>query len=106
MTLLNPCKVAHEIQLTKSAHKCGYFCVKKFIDQRNDMNVCGAAAVFSAITMSGFTKVAEIIRRLKMMRYCALMNDLEFYSSLTRKLLIKWYIKREIDLRDCAEVNF
>ena len=50
MTLLNPCKVAHEIQLTKSAHKCGYFCVKKCIDQRNDMNVCGAAAVFSAIT--------------------------------------------------------
>ena len=45
-------QVAHEIQSTKSAHKCGYFCVKNFINQRNDINVCGAAAIFSAITMS------------------------------------------------------
>ena len=30
----------------------GYFCVKNFINQRNDMNVC--AAIFFAITMSDF----------------------------------------------------
>ena len=42
--------------------KCGYFCVKKFINERNHMIVCGAAAIFSAtITMSDFTIATEII---------------------------------------------
>ena len=35
-----------------------------------------------------------------MTRYCACMNDLESYSSVGRKLLIKWYIEREIHLSD------
>ena len=47
-------QVAHEIQSTKSAHKCGYFCVKNFIKQRNDISICGIVAVFSAITMSEY----------------------------------------------------
>ena len=47
-------QVAHEIQSTKSAHKCIYFCVKNFIKQRNDINICGIVAVFSAITMSEY----------------------------------------------------
>ena len=54
-------QVAHEIQSTKSAHKCAYFCVKNFINERNDMKVCGAAAIFSAITMSDFKIATEII---------------------------------------------
>ena len=54
-------QIAHEMQSIKSAHKCGYFCVKIFINQRNDINVCGAAAIFSAITMSDFTIATEII---------------------------------------------
>ena len=47
-------QIAHEIQSTKSAYKCGCFCVKKFINQSNNMNVCGTAALFSVITMSDF----------------------------------------------------
>ena len=54
-------QVAHEIQSTKSAHKCGYFCVKNFINQRSDMNVCRAASLFSVIPMSDFTIATEII---------------------------------------------
>ena len=62
-------QVAHEIGSTKSAHKCGYFRVKSFIYQRNSMIVSGAAAIFSAITMSDFTIATEIIRKRKMTRY-------------------------------------
>ena len=102
-------EIAHEIQSTKSAHKCGYFCVKNFINQRNDMNVRGAAAIFSAITISDFKIATEIIRKRKMTRYCACMNDLELYSSFARKPLIKWCIDGETDLSDIcldrAEVN-
>ena len=82
-------KVAHEIQSTKSALKCAYFCVKNFINQRNDMNVCGAAPIFSAITMSDFKIATESIRKRKMTRYYAWMNDLDSSSSFARKLLIK-----------------
>ena len=73
------------------------------------MKVCGAAAIFSLITTSAFKIAAESIRKRKMIRYCAWMNDLESYSSFARKLLIKWYIEGEIDVSDigldCAEVN-
>ena len=62
-------QVAHEIGSTKSAHKCGYFRVKSFIYQRNSMIVSGAAAIFSAMTMSDFTIATEIIRKRKMTRY-------------------------------------
>ena len=62
-------QVAHEIGSTKSAHKCGYFRVKSFIYQRNSMIVSGAAAIFSAITMSDFTIATEIIRKRKMTRH-------------------------------------
>ena len=68
MTLLNPCK-------------CAYFCIKNFINKRNDMKVCGAAAIFSAITMCDFKIATEIIRKRKMTRYFAWMNDLDSYSS-------------------------
>ena len=76
--------VAYEIQWTKSAHRCGYFCVKNFINQRNHMILCGAAAIFFAITMSDFTIATKIIRRRKITRYCAWMNGLESYSSENR----------------------
>ena len=103
-------QIVHEIQSTKCVRKCGYFCVKTFINQRNDISVCGAAAVFSAVTMSDFKIATEIIRKRRMACNCAWMNDLELYSSFARKLLIKWYIEGEIDLSDigldCAEVNF
>ena len=82
-------KVAHEIQSTKSALKCAYFCVKNFINQRNDMNVCRAAPIFSTITMSDFKIATEFIRKRKMTRYYAWMNDLDSSSSFARKLLIK-----------------
>ena len=82
-------KVAHEIQSTKSALKCAYFCVKNFINQRNDMNICGAAPIFSTITMSDFKIATEFIRKRKMTRYYAWMNDLDSSSSFARKLLIK-----------------
>ena len=62
-------QVAHEIRLTKNAHKCGHFRVKSFIYQRNNMIVSGAAAIFSAIAMSDFTIATEIIRKRKMTRY-------------------------------------
>ena len=62
-------QVAHEVQSTKSAHKCGYFCVKILINQRHNVNVCGVAAIFSALTMSDFTTATEIIRKRKMTRY-------------------------------------
>ena len=100
-------QVAYEIQSTKSALKCAYFCVKTFINQRNDINVCGAAPIFSAVTMSDFKIAAEFIQKPKMTRYYAWMNDLDSYSSFARKLLIKWYMEGEIDLDlDRAEVNF
>ena len=104
-------QIAHEIQSTKSAHKSVYFCVKKIINQRSDIDVCGVAAIFSAITMSDFTITTEIIEKQKMTRYRAWMNDLESYSSsFARKLLVKWYIEEEIELSDicldCVEVNF
>ena len=82
-------KVSHQIQSTKSALKCAHFCVKNFINQRNDMNVCGAAPIFSAITMSDFKIATESIRKRKMTRYYAWMNDLDSSSSFARKLLIK-----------------
>ena len=47
----------------QKARKCGYFCVKNFINQRNYMIVCGAAAIFSAITMSDFIIATKIIQR-------------------------------------------
>ena len=103
-------QVAHEIQSTKGAHKCVYLCVKSFINQRNDMNVCGAAAIFFAIMMSDFKIETEIIPKRKMTRYHAWMIYLDSYSSFARKLLIKYYIERAIDLSDIgldrAEVNF
>ena len=34
-------QVAHEIQSTKRTLKCGYFCVKSFINQRNDLCYSG-----------------------------------------------------------------
>ena len=55
--------VAYEIQRTKSAHKCGYFCVKNFVNQRNHMIVRGAAAIYSPITMSDFSIGTKFIRR-------------------------------------------
>ena len=64
-------QAAHEIQSTKSPHKCKYFNIKKIINQRNDMIVCGAAAKFSAVTMSDFTIATQIIRKRKMTCYCA-----------------------------------
>ena len=74
------------------------------------MNVCGAIAIFSAITMSGFKIATEFIRKGKMTRYYAWMNDLNSYSSFATDLLIKWYFEGEIDLSyiglDRAEVNF
>ena len=100
-------QVSHEIQSTKSAHRCGYFQVKKFlfqrkdmivcgtaaifpamtmsdftiskkvIYQRNDMIVCGAAAIFSAMAMFHFTITTDIIGKGKMNRYYAWMNDWE-----------------------------
>ena len=33
-----------------------YFCVKLFMNSRNDMNVCGVAVIFPAIMMSNFIK--------------------------------------------------
>ena len=54
----------------------------------------------SAITTSDFKIVTEIIRKRKMTGFYAWMNDLDSSSSFTRKLLIKWYIEREIDLSD------
>ena len=89
-------QVAHEVQSTKSTYKCGYFCVKNFINQRNDVNVCGVAAIFPAITMSGFTITTEIIRKRKMTRYCIWMNDLESYSSFARKLLSSGILKGKL----------
>ena len=63
-------QVAHEIQSTKSVYVlCAYFCVKNFINERNDMKICWAAAIFSAITMSDFKIATEIIRKRKMTRY-------------------------------------
>ena len=60
--------------------------------------------------MSYFTIATEIIGKRKMTLRCAWMKDLESYSSFASKLLIKWYIEEEIDLRDIgldrAEVNF
>ena len=91
-------QVAHKIQSIKSAHKCAYFCVKNFINQRNDMKACGSAAIFSAITMSNFQVATEIIQKRKMTRCYAWMNDLDSYSSFARKLLINWYIERELTL--------
>ena len=73
------------------------------------MKVCGAVAIFSLITMSGFKIAAESIQKRKIIRCCTCMNDLESYSSFARKLLIKWDIEGEIDVSDigldCAEVN-
>ena len=40
-----------------------YVSLKNLINQRNDMNVFGAAAIFSAITMSDFTIATKITRR-------------------------------------------
>ena len=63
-------QVAHEIQSTKSVYVlCAYFCVKNFINERNDMKICWAAAIFSAITMSDFKIATEIIRKRKKTRY-------------------------------------
>ena len=45
------------------------------------MKVCGAAAIFSAITMCDFKIATEIIQKRKMTRYFAWMNDLDSYSS-------------------------
>ena len=74
------------------------------------MNVCGAIAIFSAITMSDFEIATESIRKGKMTRYYAWMNDLNSYSSFATDLLIKWYFEGEIDLSyiglDRVEVNF
>ena len=53
------------------------FLCEKVINRRNDVNVCGAAAIFSAITMSDFKTATKIIRKRKMDRYCNSMNDLE-----------------------------
>ena len=47
-------QVSHEIRSTKCVQKCGNFCVKKIVNQRNGLKVCRAAAIFSAITMSDF----------------------------------------------------
>ena len=74
------------------------------------MNVCGAAPIFSAMTMSDLEIATEFIGKQKMTHYYAWMNDLDSSSSFSRKLLIKWYMEREIDLNDidldCAGVNF
>ena len=86
------------------------FSCKNFINQRNRTIGCGGATIFSAVTMSDFAIATEIIRKRKMNRYFAWINELESYSSFNRKLLIKWCIEGKIDLSnidlDCAEVNF
>ena len=103
-------QVVHEIQSTKSVRTCEYFCVKNFIIQRNGMKVCGAAAIFSAITSSDFKIATEVFLKRKMTHYYAWMNDLESYSSFARKLLLNWYTEGEFDSSDTgldrAEVNF
>ena len=78
-------KVAQDIHSTKISDKCEYFRVKNSIYQRNGMIFCGAAAIFSAITMSDFIKDTEVIRKQKRTRYYASMNDLESYISFARK---------------------
>ena len=82
---INSMQVAQDIHSTKISDKCGYFRIKNYIYQRNGMIFCGAAAIFSAITMSDFIKDTEIIRKQKRTRYYAWMNDLESYSSFARK---------------------
>ena len=58
-------QVVHEIQSTKNTHKCGQFCVKNFINQRKDKNVCGAAAIFPAITIFDFKIATELFENEK-----------------------------------------
>ena len=103
-------QIAREIQSTKSARKCGYFRVKILSIKETGRLAVGVLKLFSAVTMSDFTIATEIIRKRKMNRYCAWINELESYSSFNRKLLIKWCIEGKIDLSDidldCAEVNF
>ena len=74
------------------------------------MNVCGVVAIFPAITMSNFIIATEVIRKRKMTLCCAWMKDLESYIYFARKLLIRWYVDREIDLRTIGlgrtDVNF
>ena len=76
------------------------------------MKVCGAAAIFSAITMCDFKIATEIIQKRKMARYFAWMNDLDSYSSfaLLENYWSNGVLKGEIDLSDIrldrAEVNF
>ena len=74
------------------------------------MNVCGAAAAFSATLMSDFKIAVKFIPKRKITRYCTCKNDLKSYSSFAKTLLIKLYIKEEINLSDVgldhAEINF
>ena len=60
--------------------------------------------------MSDFKIAVKIIPKRKMTCYYACKNDLKSYSSFAKTLLIKLYIKEEINLHDVglghAEINF
>ena len=84
MTLLNPCKFLMKFNQQEASTNVEIFMWKN-IYQRNDMIVCGAAAISSAIVMSDFTLTTDINRKGKLTRYYAWINDLETYSSSARK---------------------
>ena len=91
-TLSNPCTLLMKFNEQKTHINVDIFYVKNVINQRNHMIVYGAAAIFSGITKSDFAIATKIIRKRKITRYCAWMNDLKSYSSFPMKLLIKWYM--------------
>ena len=64
MTLINPCRLLMKLNQQKHAQMWIFSCKKMHLS-KNGMTVCGAAAIFPAITMSDFTIATEIIRKRK-----------------------------------------
>ena len=78
--------------------QCTNSCFKYFSSQRNDMDVCGPANIVSAIVLSNDTFLSGILKAKSPRKRFSWLCMLDKYSGFIRKVLVHWFVKREIDL--------
>lgn len=62
------------------------------------MDVCGPANIVSAIVLSNDTFLSGILNAKSPRKRFSWLCMLDKYSGFIRKVLVHWFVKREIDL--------
>ena len=78
--------------------QCTSSCIKYFLSQRNDMDLCGPASIVSAIVLSNDTFLSGILKAKSPLKRFSWLCILGKYSEFIRKVLVPRFVKREVDL--------